>query len=267
MLCALSDYFILLCLTHNLALAFLQLQVRAVRNGREVQLRSSSVLVGDLLLVETGDILCADGVLVAGADIKVDESHLTGEADDVSKDPTSAQALYGGSKVVSGFGKMLVTAVGQRSQSGSIASMIAAAAGGQEGATLETGALTLPTEGLGRLREETALQRKLAGYAATIGQVGLGAAVLATVALAGRFTYDTFLLAHLPWDWAYLHAYLNFFITGVTILVRVCFQKYKSRVFFCTHQTHLAHPLVSLSLPLSPHTHRSWPSPRASPWL
>lgn len=41
-----------------------------MRNGREVQLRSSTVLVGDLLLVETGDILCADGVLVAGADIK-----------------------------------------------------------------------------------------------------------------------------------------------------------------------------------------------------
>lgn len=159
----------------------------------------------------------------------MDESHLTGEADDVAKDPGLTQALYGGSKVVCGFGRMLVTAVGQRSQSGAIAAMITAAAEGpgRQGAA-ESGALALPTEGLGRLREETALQRKLAGYAATIGQVGLGAAVVATAALAGRFTYDTFFLGGNDWDWAYLHAYLSFFITGVTILVRVCFNFFTS---------------------------------------
>ena len=44
--------------------------VRAVRSGREVQLKASDVLVGDVVLVETGDILCADGVLISGIDIK-----------------------------------------------------------------------------------------------------------------------------------------------------------------------------------------------------
>lgn len=45
-------------------------QVRAIRNGREVELPVRDVLVGDLLLVETGDILCTDGLLVAGCDVK-----------------------------------------------------------------------------------------------------------------------------------------------------------------------------------------------------
>jgi len=228
--------------------------VRALRGGREVQLSAVNVLVGDLLLVETGDILCADGVLVAGTNIKVDESHLTGEADDVEKNPKTAQALYSGSKVVSGFGRIIVTAVGKRSQSGAVAEMIAAAGEGRWAATgsnnstngserednrVDAPASSSPlssssaissssasselvlynTQGLGRLREETALQKKLAGYATFIGQLGLGAAVLATVALASRFSYDTFFVAQLPWDWMYLHNYLSFFITGVTILV------------------------------------------------
>ena len=186
---------------------------------------------------------------------RVDESHLTGESDDVSKDPFQSQALYSGSKVVSGFGKMIITAVGTRSQSGAVAEMIAAAGEGRfasamssnsstsntassttrdtriiedgtssekdKGESLQTAAkpLAMPVDGLGRLREETVLQRKLAGYAATIGQLGLGAAIVASASLMGRFTYDTFFIQQLPWDWEYLHSYLSFFITGVTILV------------------------------------------------
>lgn len=44
--------------------------VRCVRGGRELELSVHDVLVGDLLVVETGDVLCADGVLVSGSDIK-----------------------------------------------------------------------------------------------------------------------------------------------------------------------------------------------------
>lgn len=46
----------------------------------------------------------------------MDESHLTGESDDVAKDPRARPSLLGGSKVLSGFGRMLVTAVGPNSQ-------------------------------------------------------------------------------------------------------------------------------------------------------
>lgn len=47
---------------------------------------------------------------------RVDESHLTGEPDDVAKDPRTRASLLGGSKVLSGFGRMLVTSVGPNSQ-------------------------------------------------------------------------------------------------------------------------------------------------------
>ena len=56
------------------------------------------------------------GSTLGWAGCRVDESHLTGESDDVGKDPGSSQALYAGSKVVTGFGRMLVTAVGPNSQ-------------------------------------------------------------------------------------------------------------------------------------------------------
>lgn len=45
-------------------------QVRAIRGGREQAVPVRDVLVGDLLLVEAGDILCADGMLVAGSELK-----------------------------------------------------------------------------------------------------------------------------------------------------------------------------------------------------
>lgn len=59
--------------------------VRAVRDGAEVRLPAEDVVVGEVLKLETGDILCADGVLLQGYDIRVDESHLTGESAEVTR--------------------------------------------------------------------------------------------------------------------------------------------------------------------------------------
>jgi Ca2+ transporting ATPase len=145
----------------------------------------------------------------------MDESHLTGESGDVEKSPAGAQALYGGSKAVSGVGRWLVTAVGRSSQAGAIAEMIAA--GSAPSGVYAAG----PTGGAagGMLREETLLQRKLASYAEGIFRLGLGAAGVATAAMAARFSWETFGVAGQPWAWDYLHSYLHFFITGVTILV------------------------------------------------
>jgi len=145
---------------------------------------------------------------------------LTGEPDDVAKDPYGAQALYSGSKVLSGFGRMLVTAVGARSQSGSIAEMIATGNIMEDRKSITVSPANGAKDRGNSLREETLLQKKLAVYAADIGSLGLGAAGLAVAAMTARFTYDTFVVEGMPWDWTYLHSYLNFFITGVTILVR-----------------------------------------------
>lgn len=54
------------------------LQVRVRRDGAAQSIPVADLVVGDLLLFEAGDILPADGVLLEGFDIRVDESNLTG---------------------------------------------------------------------------------------------------------------------------------------------------------------------------------------------
>lgn len=137
---------------------------------------------------------------------RVDESHLTGESDEVSKEQCSSQALYSGSKLLSGVGFMLVTSVGSNSQSGMIADMI-------------SGENNSGQMALNLLDEETVLQKRLAAYASTIGIFGVAAAVTTTLIMSGKFTLDTFILGESTWHIDYLEQYLEFFITGVTILV------------------------------------------------
>ena len=59
--------------------------MRAVRDGAEAALPAARVLAGELLLLEAGDILCADGLLLEGVGVRADESALTGESDDRPK--------------------------------------------------------------------------------------------------------------------------------------------------------------------------------------
>lgn len=173
--------------------------VRAIR-GTEIRIPSRDILVGDIILVEAGDILAADGILISGNDVRVDESALTGESDDIYRDPTCSQALHSGAKVVSGVGRQLVTAVGERSQAGAIAAMVG---------SVETSLA----------RDQTPLQTQLAAYASLIGKFGLVAAASATTVMAGKYTYIQFVLKEQPWSWIHLHAYLEHFIQGITILV------------------------------------------------
>lgn len=178
--------------------------VRAVRDGAEVRLPAEDVVVGELLKLETGDILCADGVLLQGYDIKVDESHLTGESGEVAKDARRSQALFSGSKVLCGVGNMMVTAVGRASQSGIIADLTLT--GGRRNGDLGE-------------RTQTRLQRQLEVYASNIGKVGLVAAIATTLAMGTKFSIETFIVQGHGWSVDYLETFLGFFITGVTILV------------------------------------------------
>jgi P-type Ca2+ transporter type 2B len=83
-----------------------------------------NIVVGDILRIEVGDILCADGILVDGNDVRVDESSMTGESDQIKKDVVNAPFLFSGTKVMEGAGRMLVIAVGLNSQSGIIKSLV-----------------------------------------------------------------------------------------------------------------------------------------------
>ncbi|NXQ65013.1 AT2B1 ATPase, partial [Anthoscopus minutus] len=80
-----------------------------------------------------GDLLPADGVLIQGNDLKIDESALTGESDHVRKSLDKDPLLLSGTHVMEGSGRMVVTAVGVNSQSGIIFTLLGATGDGEDG--------------------------------------------------------------------------------------------------------------------------------------
>lgn len=89
------------------------------------------IVVGDIALLEPGEIAPVDGIFLDGHNVKCDESGATGESDAVRKMPyqdcISGEAhhkadcfIMSGSKIIEGVGRYLVVAVGQKSFNGRI---------------------------------------------------------------------------------------------------------------------------------------------------
>lgn len=105
--------------------------VKGIRDGKVVPLSKEEVVVGDVICLEAGDKIVADGRIVEGVDLRTDESALTGESERVEKmvgvlpeDTPLAErsnCVYSGTFVSSGTGRMLTTAVGEKTEFGKIA--------------------------------------------------------------------------------------------------------------------------------------------------
>ncbi|KAF9280987.1 hypothetical protein BGZ88_011883 [Linnemannia elongata] len=89
--------------------------VKLLRDGREQEVNVKEVQVGDVLLMEPGDLLAVDGIILKSHNITCDESSATGESDAMKKDTHERCYVISGSKVLDGSGSMLVTAVGTNS--------------------------------------------------------------------------------------------------------------------------------------------------------
>ncbi len=87
--------------------------VRVVRDGAEIQVRPQEVVLGDRLLIGSGDRVMVDGEITEGSGLELDESLLTGEADPVVKN--RGDQVLSGSFVVSGGGAFTATRVGRQS--------------------------------------------------------------------------------------------------------------------------------------------------------
>ncbi|VDN57768.1 unnamed protein product [Dracunculus medinensis] len=98
-----------------------------IRGGKQIQIVVNEIVVGDIAQVKYGDLLPADGIIVQSNDLKIDESSLTGESDQIRKNPDHDPVLLSGTHVMEGSGKMLVTAVGVNSQTGIIMTLLGAA--------------------------------------------------------------------------------------------------------------------------------------------
>ncbi len=106
--------------------------IKVLRGGEPQLIPQKDIVIGDILLIETGDKIVADGRLISGNDLSADESALTGESLPVKKDATftcqentpvaeRACMLYSGCFVSGGSGTMLVTGVGNDTEFGQIA--------------------------------------------------------------------------------------------------------------------------------------------------
>ena len=106
--------------------------IKVIRNGEPQLVTQKEIVVGDIIMVETGDKIVADGRLIDSNDLAVDESALTGESLPVGKDATVVcpsttavaerkNMLYSGCFVSAGNGRMLVTGVGNDTEFGQIA--------------------------------------------------------------------------------------------------------------------------------------------------
>ncbi len=107
---------------------------KVLRDGQVVQLPGREVVPGDIVLLEAGDAVCADGRLLESASLKTAESALTGESLPVEKhtDPLPgdvplgerANMVFSGSFVTYGRGRFLVTATGMDTEMGKIAALL-----------------------------------------------------------------------------------------------------------------------------------------------
>jgi cation-transporting P-type ATPase E len=88
-------------------------RAKVIRDGSEVELRGEEVVPGDIVRVEPGDQLVADGVVVSSRGLTVDESLLTGESDGVRKQ--DGDRVLSGSFCLSGSGHYEVDAVRENS--------------------------------------------------------------------------------------------------------------------------------------------------------
>ena len=108
-----------------------RVSVKVVRDGKLTLIPKEEVVAGDILIVETGDKIVADGRLTECNGLKTDESTLTGESERSTKrlvelsDKTPLaerkNCVYSGTFASQGTGKMLVTAVGDNAELGKIA--------------------------------------------------------------------------------------------------------------------------------------------------
>ncbi len=119
---------------------------KVLRDGKIMTVHSEDLVVGDVVLLEAGDAVPADGRLIENASLKIEEAALTGESvpvtkfidiinlEDNAKDVPLGDRknmVYMGSTVVYGRGKAVITATGMDTEMGKIADALANASEGQ----------------------------------------------------------------------------------------------------------------------------------------
>lgn len=177
--------------------------VKVLRNSAMCSIPRRDVVVGDIVIVESGERVPADGELLESVSLKVDESTLTGEpVCDKTVEPNGfdteatypSNMLLRGTSVVDGYGRMVVTAVGDRSEAGRVT----------EQSTV-------------RAEEPTPLDRQLTRLSRLIGRAGIVIAGLIFCVMTAKFLLLGGLQSH-SWLEVFEHI-LRIFMVSVALIV------------------------------------------------
>jgi Ca2+-transporting ATPase len=100
---------------------FTQPNCKVIRNGKEKEIKSKELVVGDYLIVEEGTLISADGLIIQANDFSVNEAILTGESLAVLKNKNNeTNIIYCGTTVVSGLAVAKITSIGNETALGKI---------------------------------------------------------------------------------------------------------------------------------------------------
>eukprot|EP00027_Filamoeba_sp_ATCC50430_P004623 CAMPEP_0168558174 /NCGR_PEP_ID=MMETSP0413-20121227/9825_1 /TAXON_ID=136452 /ORGANISM="Filamoeba nolandi, Strain NC-AS-23-1" /LENGTH=976 /DNA_ID=CAMNT_0008589269 /DNA_START=36 /DNA_END=2966 /DNA_ORIENTATION=- len=169
-------------------------QIKVIRDGNQQVVSIHEIQVGEVVLLETGDKICADGLLVESDELKCDESSMTGEIDAVKKIRDKDPFLLCGCQIMEGRGKMITVAIGPNSQWGKIKALIV------------------------KDSQATPLQEHLEELAETIGKMGLVAAGFTFISLVIQWFSHLQSSGH-EFQLSDLAELVEFLITAITIVV------------------------------------------------
>jgi Ca2+-transporting ATPase len=177
------------------------IQVKVERNGGVQTIAQEDVVVGDLVLLETGDEIPADARIVKANELWLDQSLMTGETEPVKKmpgrdeetsdGPEEPSCVFRGTQVVDGVGQLVVTNVGDDTMIGQIARRLSGPPDDRPEATSENNTAGESPENrivqkLKISKTSTPLQEKLEVLAGLISTIGYAAAIAIFVALLVR---------------------------------------------------------------------------------
>ncbi|MCI8415619.1 MAG: calcium-translocating P-type ATPase, PMCA-type [Ruminiclostridium sp.] len=196
---------------------------RVVRGGQELLLESSALVPGDLVLLEAGDCVPADGRVLWSAQLQTDESAMTGESLPVHKQAGGAlppetplaerrNMVIGGTVVTAGRGRVVLTATGMASEMGRIAGLLLHQDQGETPLQQKMGEVSKVLSlvcvgvcavmfGLGMLQHRGMLDMFLTAVALAVAAIPEGLPAIVTIVLAmgvGRMAKRGAIIKRLP---------------------------------------------------------------------
>lgn len=175
--------------------------VMVMREGRVTEIKRSEVVVGDIVMLNTGDEIPADGTLLEAISLQINESSLTGEpiiSKTTRKEDFDHEATYPsncamrGTTVVDGHGIMQITAVGDATEYGKV----------NQGAQMDNNI-------------DTPLQLQLKRLADIISKAGYSIAILTFLVLTAKVFFQDANMG----NFYYIEHILNNFMIAVTLVV------------------------------------------------